>query len=56
MPSTIISEAGHRTRESHSQANITDELYPIIGRMLDELDRWFQVSELSGAGGHDSQR
>jgi AcrR family transcriptional regulator len=40
---TIISEAGNRTREGHSQAKIADELYPIIGAMLDELDRWFRV-------------
>jgi AcrR family transcriptional regulator len=43
---TIISEAGHRAREGHNQAKIADELYPIIGTMLDELDRWFRVSEL----------
>jgi AcrR family transcriptional regulator len=41
---TIISEAGNRTREGHSQTKIADELYPIIGEMVDELDRWFQVS------------
>jgi AcrR family transcriptional regulator len=44
---TIISEAGNRTREGHSQAKIADELYPIIGKMMDELDRWFRISELS---------
>jgi AcrR family transcriptional regulator len=43
----IISEAGNRTREGQSQAKIADELYPIIAEMVDELDRWFQVSELS---------
>jgi AcrR family transcriptional regulator len=42
---TIINEAGNRTREGHSQAKIADELYPVIGKMMDELDRWFQVSE-----------
>jgi AcrR family transcriptional regulator len=43
----IISEAGKRTRKGQSQARIADELYPIIARMVDELDRWFQVSESS---------
>jgi hypothetical protein len=40
----IISEAGQRTREGQSQAEIADELYPIVGNILDELDRWFSVS------------
>jgi AcrR family transcriptional regulator len=43
----IISEAGNRTRKGHSQAKIADALYPIIEEMMDELDRWFQVSESS---------
>jgi AcrR family transcriptional regulator len=45
----IISEAGERTRKGQSQARIADELYPIIARMVDELDRWFQVSDASPA-------
>jgi AcrR family transcriptional regulator len=53
---TIISEAGNRTREGHSQAMIADELYPIIGEMVDELDRWFQVSELSAPSRPDGRR
>jgi AcrR family transcriptional regulator len=36
----IISEAGRRTREGQSQAEIADELYPIIQNVLGELDRW----------------
>jgi AcrR family transcriptional regulator len=36
----IISEAGRRTREGQSQAQIADELYPIVENILDELDRW----------------
>ena len=40
----IISEACQRTREGQSQADIADELYPIVGNILDELDRWFSVS------------
>ncbi|MGA7416993.1 MAG: helix-turn-helix domain-containing protein [Acidimicrobiales bacterium] len=43
----IISEAGNRTRNGQSQAKIADELYPIIGATIDELDRWFQTSEAS---------
>ena len=41
----IIGEAGDRTRKGQSQAKIADELYPIIDEMVDELDRWFRVSE-----------
>jgi hypothetical protein len=37
----IISEAGQRTREGHSQPEIANELYPIIENVLSELDRWF---------------
>jgi AcrR family transcriptional regulator len=40
----IISEAGRRTVEGHSQAKIADELYPIVGNVLDELDRWLSAS------------
>jgi len=41
----IIGEAGRRTREGQSQAEIADELYPIVENLLDELDRWLSVSE-----------
>ena len=40
----IISEAGRRTLEGQSQAKIADELHPIVGNVLDELDRWLSVS------------
>jgi AcrR family transcriptional regulator len=43
----IINEAGTRTRQGQSQVKIANELLPIIGLMLDELDRWFQASESS---------
>ena len=39
----IISEAGRRTREGQSQARIADELYPMLERLMDELDRWLSV-------------
>ncbi len=39
----IISEAGRRTREGQSQAAIADELYPIVERIIDELDRWLSA-------------
>jgi AcrR family transcriptional regulator len=52
----IISEAGNRTRKGQSQAKIADELYPIIGQMVDELDRWFQVSEPSRRSKPDGRR
>ena len=40
----IISEAGRRTREGQSQPEIADELHPVVGNLLDELDRWFSLS------------
>jgi AcrR family transcriptional regulator len=40
----IISEAGRRTRAGQSQAEIADELYPVVENILDELDRWLSVS------------
>jgi AcrR family transcriptional regulator len=43
----IIAEAGQRTREGQSQAEIADELYPIVENLLDQLDRWLSVSGLS---------
>jgi AcrR family transcriptional regulator len=39
----IISEAGRRTRAGQSQAEIADELYPVVENLLDELDRWFSL-------------
>ncbi len=40
----IIDEAGRRTREGQTQAQIADELYPIVKSVLDELDRWLSAS------------
>jgi AcrR family transcriptional regulator len=40
----IISEVGRRTREGQSQAEIADELRPMMENILDELDRWLSVS------------
>ena len=40
----IIGEAGRRTREGQSQAEIADELYPMVENILGELDRWLTVS------------
>jgi len=39
----IISEAGQRTREGESQAEIANELHVIVENVLDELDRWFSA-------------
>src|SRR6201993_4071684 len=36
----IITEAGRRTREGHSQNQIAGELRPAIEAVLDALDRW----------------
>jgi AcrR family transcriptional regulator len=41
----IISEAGHRTQQGHSPTRVARELDPIVERILDELDRWFSVSD-----------
>ncbi len=40
----IIDEAGRRTREGQTQAQIADELHPIVKSVLDELDRWLSAS------------
>ena len=42
----IIDEAGRRTREGQTQAQIADELYPIVKSVLDELDHWLSPSGL----------
>src|SRR2546421_652495 len=52
----IISEAGNRTRKGQSQAKIANDLYPIIGETVDELDRWFQASESSSRSKADGRR
>ena len=41
----IISEAGQRTLNGQSQAKIADELHPIVGNILNELDLWLNASE-----------
>jgi AcrR family transcriptional regulator len=40
----IISESGRRARQGQGQAQIADELYPVVESLLDELDRWFSLS------------
>ena len=40
----IIGDAGRRTREGQSQAEIADELRPMVENILDELDRWLSAS------------
>jgi len=44
----IITEAGQRTRDGQSQAEIADELRPVVENILDELDRWLSVSAAPG--------
>ena len=44
----IISEAGRRTRDGQSQAEIADELRPVVENILDELDRWLSASAPPG--------
>lgn len=39
----IISEAGQRAVKGQSQAKIAKELYSIVERVLDELDRWLSA-------------
>jgi AcrR family transcriptional regulator len=40
----IITDAGQRARDGRSQAEIADELRPMVENILDELDRWLSVS------------
>jgi AcrR family transcriptional regulator len=40
----IISDAGRRTRDGQSQAEIADELRPMVENLLNELDRWLSLS------------
>jgi hypothetical protein len=40
----IIIDAGQRTRDGQSQAEIADELRPVVENILDELDCWLSVS------------
>jgi AcrR family transcriptional regulator len=40
----MISDAGQRSRDGRSQAEIADELRPVMENILDELDRWLSVS------------
>jgi AcrR family transcriptional regulator len=40
----IITDAGQRTRDGQSQAEIADELRPVVENILDELDRWLSAS------------
>jgi len=40
----IISESGRRTADGQSQEQIADELYSLVGNLVDELDLWFSVS------------
>jgi AcrR family transcriptional regulator len=44
----IISEAGQRTRDGQSQAEIADELRPVVENILDELDRWLSAAAPPG--------
>jgi AcrR family transcriptional regulator len=39
----IISEVGRRTSQGQSQGRIADELYPMLERIVDELDRWLSA-------------
>lgn len=40
----IIADAGQRTRDGQSQAEIAGELRPVVENVLDELDRWLSTS------------
>jgi hypothetical protein len=40
----IIGDAGRRTSEGRSQAEIAHELRPMVENVLDELDRWLSLS------------
>jgi hypothetical protein len=38
------SDVGRRARDGQSQAEIADELRPVVENILDELDRWMSIS------------
>lgn len=40
----VVGHVARRTREGRGQAEIADELYPMVENVLDELDRWLSVS------------
>jgi hypothetical protein len=40
----VINEAGQRTREGQTQAQIADHLRPAIETVLDDLDRWMSAT------------
>ncbi len=40
----IIDDAGRRTQDRATQAQIADELHALVAMLLDELDRWFSLS------------
>jgi AcrR family transcriptional regulator len=40
----IIIDAGRRTQDGQRQAEIADELRPVVENVLDELDRWLGAS------------
>ena len=44
----IFRYAGRRTQEGRSQIAIAEELHPIIGALLDELDRWLSCTQPPG--------
>jgi AcrR family transcriptional regulator len=39
----MITESGRRTVAGQSQAEIADELYPVVASLLDDLDRWLRL-------------
>jgi AcrR family transcriptional regulator len=52
----IITEAGRRTREGQTQAQIADELRPAIEAVLDDLDRWLTPGTDQDAPGRELPR
>jgi hypothetical protein len=48
--------SGRRARQGQDQAQIADELYPVVENLLDELDRWFSVSASSALLSSSSAR
>jgi AcrR family transcriptional regulator len=40
----IISDTGRRTVDGQSQSQIADELYAVVGNIVDELDMWFAAA------------
>jgi AcrR family transcriptional regulator len=52
----VISDAGRRTHDGQSPTEASDELYPIVVNLLDELDSWLSSTAATASGAPHSPR